>query len=195
MTCLSELYQIFLRATVRDSMRDTFLSSVNLLLELYSLVFFITAFFTSSSHAGLKRVHLVGYSRRIQRGTKHNGKLWLIVYCDRFHFYFLSPRGFFVTRRAVEMIDTTELWHREYENGKLRRYFPSLFSFLRYYYRYIVALVFSPNFYSYIANGIFMIKILPRIIRRNLFCYKSKLERGAWKYMNCWKCKFKKIIN
>lgn len=42
--CLSELYQIFLRATVRDSMRDTFLSSVNLLLELYSLVFFITAF-------------------------------------------------------------------------------------------------------------------------------------------------------
>lgn len=106
---------------------------------------FHNCFFTSSSHAGLKRVHLVGYSRRIQRGTKHNGKLWLIVYCDRFHFYFLSPRGFFVTR-AVEMIDTTELWHREYENGKLRRYFPSLFSFLRYYYRYIVALVFSPNF-------------------------------------------------
>lgn len=155
---------------------------------------FHNCFFTSSSHAGLKRVHLVGYSRRIQRGTKHNGKLWLIVYCDRFHFYFLSPRGFFVTR-AVEMIDTTELWHREYENGKLRRYFPKSFFVLTLLLSIYRCSSFFPKFYSYIANGIFMVKILPRIIRRNLFCYKSKLERGAWKYMNCWKCKFKKIIN
>lgn len=132
---------------------------------IFSCIFHNCFFTSSSSHAGLKRVHLVGYSRRNTAG--HGTQRQTLTHSLLRSFPFLlsfSTRFFSSLARLKWSIRNYGTDNTRMENFVDISPPPRVFFSLL---LHIVALVFffPPNF--------IVTNIIPRTVHRNFLCYKS----------------------